>query len=162
VVVVVVANMPLQTILTIIIIVVIIITIIIIRNVMSTQSITHHPNTIIILKECEQLYQHIKSMDTSTPLQDEERLFIEAMRDLAQSNRNNNDDDDKLSFDGISKLLATGSSFKRTTSLASTSSNDTSNTGNTGHTNTSNKRKVNDDDNNDDDINKVRKSIKCT
>ena len=129
---------------------------------MSTQSITHHPNTIIILKECEQLYQHIKSIDTSTPLQDEERLFIEAMRDLAQSNRNNNDDDDKLSFEGISKLLATGSSFKRTTSLASTSSNDTSNTGNT---NISNKRKANDDDNNDDDdddINKIRKSIKCT
>ena len=97
-------------------------------------------------------------METTAPLQDEERLFVEAMRDLAQSNRNNNDDDDKLSFDGISKLLATGSSFKRTPSLASTSSNDTSNTS------TSNKRKPNNDDGNDDDnnINKARKSIKCT
>jgi hypothetical protein len=133
------------------------------RNVMSTQSITHHPNTLILLKECEQLYQHIKSKDCSSSLHDEELLFIDAMRDLASSNRkqkdDNDGDNDDLSFDGISKLLSTGSSFKRTMSSASTSSNDTNSIDTN---NTNNKRKS--DNNNEDShvITKVHKSVKCT
>ena len=129
------------------------------RNVMSTQSITHHPNTLLLLKECEQLYQHIKSKDSLSLLEDEELLFIEAMRDLAQSNRkqkdDNDGDNDDLSFDGISKLLATGSTIKRTISSGSTSSNDTNN-----NSIDTNKRKSNEDD--DNHLTKVHKSVKCT
>jgi len=101
------------------------------RNVMSTQSITHHPKTIMILKECEELYQMIKSLNNVPPLQDEERIFVEAMRNLAQSNRKQMDDNnnDSIEFDGINKLLDNDTSItkKRALSLVSSSSSKSSN-----------------------------------
>lgn len=52
------------------------------KNVMSQQNITHYPYVMGLLKQTEQLFADIQSMESVMPLEDEERLFIDAMRDL--------------------------------------------------------------------------------
>lgn len=52
------------------------------RNVVSPQNFTHYPNVLRLIKESEKLYSDIQAMERVMPLRDEQRLFIEAMRDL--------------------------------------------------------------------------------
>mmetsp|Transcript_28378 Transcript_28378/g.28676 ORF Transcript_28378/g.28676 Transcript_28378/m.28676 type:complete len:413 (-) Transcript_28378:230-1468(-) len=52
------------------------------RNTMENQSFTHHYSVIQMLKESEKLFLNIQNMKSAIPLKDEERLFIEAIRDL--------------------------------------------------------------------------------
>ncbi len=52
------------------------------RNVMNKQNITHYPNVLKLISKSEELFRKIQSMESVMPLQDEERLFIEAIRDL--------------------------------------------------------------------------------
>eukprot|EP00596_Hydrurales_sp_CCMP1899_P009154 CAMPEP_0119036388 /NCGR_PEP_ID=MMETSP1177-20130426/4090_1 /TAXON_ID=2985 /ORGANISM="Ochromonas sp, Strain CCMP1899" /LENGTH=169 /DNA_ID=CAMNT_0006996215 /DNA_START=601 /DNA_END=1107 /DNA_ORIENTATION=+ len=52
------------------------------RNVMSQQNITNYPYVLELLRESEKLYKDIQNMESCRPLQDEEQLFIEAIRDL--------------------------------------------------------------------------------
>lgn len=52
------------------------------RNVMNHQNFTHYPYIMELIKEAEALFDNIQKMENVMPLQDEERLFIAAMRDL--------------------------------------------------------------------------------
>eukprot|EP01032_Pedospumella_encystans_P012914 gene12914-14904_t len=52
------------------------------RNVMNHQNFTHYPYIMELIKEAEVLFENIQKMENVMPLQDEERLFIAAMRDL--------------------------------------------------------------------------------
>lgn len=52
------------------------------RKVMDNQCFTHHENLLQMLQELEILFKDIQNMKNCFPLQDEERLFIEAIRDL--------------------------------------------------------------------------------
>lgn len=52
------------------------------RITMEQQSFTHHRNVIQMLKEAEDLFLKIQSMKSALPLKEEEKLFIEAIRDL--------------------------------------------------------------------------------
>lgn len=67
------------------------------RNVVNQQNFTHYPNVMRLINQSEKLFRDIQSMErfvnalfqavlnlvpSVMPLQDEERLFIEAIRDL--------------------------------------------------------------------------------
>lgn len=52
------------------------------RNVMNHQNITHYPIVLELIRKSEQLFQNIQTMDSVMPLQDDERLFIDAIRDM--------------------------------------------------------------------------------
>lgn len=52
------------------------------RNVMRNQNFVEYPYVLELLKESEKLFEEIQGMESVMPLQDEERLFIEAIRDL--------------------------------------------------------------------------------
>lgn len=52
------------------------------RNVMSKQNFTHYPYVLNVLREMEKLFEDIQSMQNSLPMQAEEKLFIDAIRDL--------------------------------------------------------------------------------
>ncbi|CAK9251172.1 unnamed protein product [Sphagnum jensenii] len=52
------------------------------RNVMSVQNFTRYPYLLELLKQSEQLFAEIQGMDSVMPLQEEERLFLDAIRDL--------------------------------------------------------------------------------
>lgn len=52
------------------------------RNIMSQQNFTHYTKIAELLRESERLFTEIQQMDNCMPLQDEERLFIEAIREL--------------------------------------------------------------------------------
>jgi hypothetical protein len=52
------------------------------RNVMNHQNITHYPILLDLIEKSEQLFQDIQNLDNVVPLQDDERLFIDAIRDM--------------------------------------------------------------------------------
>ena len=52
------------------------------RNVMNHQNLTHYPKVLELIRKSEQLFRDIQQMESVMPLQAEERLFIEAIRDL--------------------------------------------------------------------------------
>lgn len=52
------------------------------RNVMNHQNITHYPIVLELIRKSEQLFHSIQTMDSVMPLQDDERLFIDAIRDM--------------------------------------------------------------------------------
>jgi hypothetical protein len=52
------------------------------RNVMNHQNITHYPIVLDLIEKSEQLFQDIQNLDNVIPLQDDERLFIDAIRDM--------------------------------------------------------------------------------
>lgn len=52
------------------------------RNVMNSQNITHYPMVLELIRKSEQLFHNIQTMDSVMPLQDDERLFIDAIRDM--------------------------------------------------------------------------------
>jgi hypothetical protein len=52
------------------------------RNVMNHQNFTHYPNVLGLIRDSEFLFRNIQKMESVMPLQAEERLFIEAIRDL--------------------------------------------------------------------------------
>lgn len=52
------------------------------RNVVNQQNFTHYPNVMKLINQSEKLFRDLQSMESVMPLQDEERLFIEAIRDL--------------------------------------------------------------------------------
>ena len=52
------------------------------RNVMSKQNFTHYPYVLELLRESEKLFGDIQCMQNAIPIHAEERLFIEAIRDL--------------------------------------------------------------------------------
>jgi len=52
------------------------------RNVMNQQNFTHYPRVLELIKGSEQLFRNIQAMEIVVPLQAEERLFIDAIRDL--------------------------------------------------------------------------------
>lgn len=54
------------------------------RNVMNQQNFTHYPYLLELIKESEKLFDEIQQMESVMPLQDEERMFIDAIRDLNQ------------------------------------------------------------------------------
>lgn len=52
------------------------------RKIMDHQCFTHHETLLQMLQELENLFKDIQNMKNCFPLHDEERLFIEAIRDL--------------------------------------------------------------------------------
>jgi SPX domain protein involved in polyphosphate accumulation len=52
------------------------------RNVMPLQNFTTYPFVLNLIKEAEKLFSDIQSLESVMPLKDEEKLFIEAIRDL--------------------------------------------------------------------------------
>jgi hypothetical protein len=52
------------------------------RNVMNQQNITHYPKVLELIRQSEQLFHAIQQLELVIPLQDEERLFIDAIRDM--------------------------------------------------------------------------------
>ncbi len=52
------------------------------RNVMPLQNFTTYPFVLTLIKEAEKLFSDIQSLESVMPLKDEEKLFIEAIRDL--------------------------------------------------------------------------------
>lgn len=55
------------------------------RNVMSQQNFTHYPGVMDLLRSAEGLFDSINGMDSVMPINDEERIFIAAMRDLNEA-----------------------------------------------------------------------------
>lgn len=56
------------------------------RNVVNQQPFTHYPRLLEMLQEMEETFKEIDASqgDTARPLEDEERLFLEAIRGLNQ------------------------------------------------------------------------------
>lgn len=52
------------------------------RKVMSQQNFTRYPNVLELIRSSEQLFRNIQAMESVMPLQAEERLFIDAIRDM--------------------------------------------------------------------------------
>lgn len=52
------------------------------RKIMSQQNFTRYPKVLEFIRSSEQLFRNIQSMESVMPLQDEERLFIDAIRDM--------------------------------------------------------------------------------
>jgi len=52
------------------------------RNVMNKQNFTHFPTVLQMIVESEKLFSDIQRMESVMPLLDEERIFIDAIRDL--------------------------------------------------------------------------------
>jgi hypothetical protein len=52
------------------------------RNVVNQENFSHYPVVLDLIKKSEQLFRSIQVMETVVPLQAEEKLFIEAIRDL--------------------------------------------------------------------------------
>lgn len=52
------------------------------RKVMSQQNFTRYPKVLELIRSSEQLFRNIQAMESVMPLQDEERLFIDAIRDM--------------------------------------------------------------------------------
>lgn len=52
------------------------------RKVMSQQNFTRYPKVLELIRKSEQLFRNIQAMESVMPLQAEERLFIDAIRDM--------------------------------------------------------------------------------
>eukprot|EP01036_Dinobryon_divergens_P025910 gene25910-34503_t len=78
------------------------------RNVMSQQNFTHYTYVLDLIKDSEKLYAKIQKMESVMPLQDEERLFLEAIRDLnhqvGKLQEEERDDTKSVVSDGSTKL----------------------------------------------------------
>lgn len=80
------------------------------RNVMSLQNITHYPYIAELLRESERLFTEIQQMDNCMPLQEEELLFIDAIRELNRqaSKVQDNEDSNKESSSTSSSSSSSG------------------------------------------------------
>lgn len=54
------------------------------KNIVNSQNFTHYPIVYEIIIKSENLFRSIQAMESVLPLQEEERIFIDAIRGLKQ------------------------------------------------------------------------------
>eukprot|EP01034_Spumella_vulgaris_P021740 gene21740-27794_t len=89
------------------------------RNVVNLQNFTHYPYVMELISQSEKLFADIQAMESVMPLQDEERLFIEAIRDLNyQASRLQSEERMEVVADSVAETAPTTLSTTLQTSVA--------------------------------------------